>query len=82
MSAPSHTPEITMSERQPVAIDTDTAYGEQDLLLDFVRNRNLLLAQENKNLRQLVAELEAQLNPGEEPQAVKRIRRGAASKEV
>lgn len=70
-----------MSERL-VAIESDIAYGEQEILLDFVRNRSLLLAQENKNLRQRVVELEVLLSSGEEPPPVKRIRRGAASREV
>ncbi len=71
-----------MSERQPVAIDPDIAYGEQDLLLDFARNRNLQLAQENKNLRRRLAELEGMLDQDAGRQPPKRIRRGAASKEV
>lgn len=72
-----------MTDRQPVAIDPDIAYGEQEILLDFVRNRNLLLAQENKNLRQRLAELKGMLDQegGEQPRT-KRIRRGAASREA
>ncbi|MFD1330267.1 hypothetical protein [Mycoplana ramosa] len=78
MSALQTALETPMSERQPVAIDTDVAYREQLELIEFYRNRNLILAQENKELRACLADAAA---ANSQPPRTKRIRRGAAIKE-
>ena len=67
-----------MTDRRPVEIDTDVAYFEQGVLLEFYKNRNLVLAQENKALRQRLNKLERQ---APSPPRVG-VRRGSATKET
>lgn len=39
-----------MTELGAIALDVDVAYAEQEQIIDFLRNRALMLAQENKRL--------------------------------